>query len=119
MNANDLMSLLESKKERRCEKVTHLGLDHQPIIYEITVAEKAEINARLKACEEDDEASDLVVIETIIKSMCGWDEAGEVTSEHINQFKTIYSAAVITDLFLCVSNFNYLGDKGITTAKKN
>jgi len=119
MNANKLLELLESKKQRRSEKITHLGLEHQPIIYEITVAEKKLVNDRIEACKEDDDAIDAVVIETIIKSMCKWDQAGEVTIEHVEQFKAIYSASVITELFLCVSNFNYLGEKGIATAKKS
>lgn len=116
MNADKLLDLLRSKNNRRQEKVTHLGLDHQPVIYELMVSEKEEIQKRINEAETAEEKHD-IAIETVIKSMCGWDDAGEVTQEHIDGLKQVYSADVIVELYQCVADFGYLGEQGIAKAK--
>lgn len=118
MNANDLLDLLESKKQRRSEKVRHLGLDHQPVIYEIYAAEKNEIQKRLDATEDFEQKQD-VVLEVVIRSMCGWDDSGEITEEHRERFLSVYSTEVILELYKCICDFGYLHEQGIVQAKKS
>lgn len=118
MKPEELLSLLESKKQRRNEKIRHLGLDHQPIIYEIMAAEKMEIQKELKAAKKEEE-KDAVIYRAVIRSMCGWDGADEVTDEQINRFKALYSESVILEIYRCISDFNYLHEKAVVDAKKN
>lgn len=117
---DDLIALLKDRKQRRQEKIRHLKLDHQPIIYEITVAEKEEIRDRIDAAESPEER-DKVVMETVIRSMCGWDgdDAANVTDDHINGLKEVYSADVILEIYRCIVDFSYLDEKGINGAKKS
>lgn len=118
MDANSLIDLLKEKKQRRSEKVRHLGLDHQPVIYEMTVSEKLAVQAEIDAATDVDQQHD-IVIKTVIKSMCKWDESGEITQEHIDALKDIYSSDVIIELYRCISDFGYLGEQGIDKAKKS
>ena len=118
MNVDDLLGLLEDKKQRRSEKVRHLSLDHQPLIHEIYVSEKEQVQKDMDASETAEDR-DLVLIETIIKSMCGWDDVKEISQEHIERFKSVYSGDVMVELYKCIVDFSYLGEKGVGAAKKN
>lgn len=118
MNVDQLIGLLESNKQRRSEKVRHLNLKHQPVIHEVTVAEKEEIQKKLTEAKTVED-KDTVVIEVVIRSMCGWDEAGEVTPDHIKHIKSIYSSDVIIELYKCIVDFSYLGEQAIVKAKKS
>lgn len=118
MDANGLISLLKDNKQRRNEKVRHLGLDHQPVIHELMVSEKLELEARLASEGCPDKQHD-IVIDTVIRSMCGWDDAGDITQDHIDALKDVYSSEIIIELYRCIVDFGYLGEQGIATAKKN
>jgi len=118
MDANTLLELLESKRQRRSEKITHLNLKHPPLIHEITVTEKQEVTDEIASCESVDDKHK-VVEKTVIRSMCGWDEAGEITDDHIKHLEGLYSGDVIIEIYKCVVDFGYLGEQGISKAKKN
>lgn len=118
MKPNDLISLIKDKHKRRTEKIRHLKLEHQPIISEITVAEKEEIHARIDSCESIEER-DRIVMEVVIRSLCGWDEVGEITDENIEDFKQVYSSDIVIELYRCIVDFSYLDEKGINAAKKS
>jgi len=118
MNVDDLLGILEEKKQRRSEKVRHLGLDHQPLIYEITVSEKEAIHKEMDGCDSN-AARDQVLLETVIKSMCGWDGVKKITAAQMKRFKSVYSDAVVVELYKCIVDFTYMGEKGVLAAKKN
>jgi dephospho-CoA kinase len=118
MNIDELLGVLESKKQRRSEKVRHLGLESPPLIYEITVAEKEAIHKAMDKCESVEVRDDLLM-ETVMKSMCGWDDVKAISAEQIERFKSVYSADVMIELYKCIVDFSYLGEKGVVAAKKS
>jgi len=118
MDVDQLLGVLEENNTRRSKKVTNLELSHQPVIYEITVAEKEAHRKHHESLETEIEREN-DVMKVIIRSMCEWDKSGEITQEHIDKFKAIYSPDVVWELYRSILDFGYMGPEGVAAAKKS
>ena len=111
MDINDFLG----KVERRQRKVTHLDIE-PVVINEASVSQKkAILNAYNDAEKQEDK--DRVVCETVLKSIFGWDQS--FSNDQIAMLEEKYSDAVITDLWLCILNFNNIDEQAAERVKKS